>query len=61
MLIVRGGKIVRNPNNNVVPESAAEMPVDNHQDPGAASRPQRQCTTRSLSYKFVDQNSDDEE
>ncbi len=25
------------------------------------TRPQRQCTTRSLAYKFVEQNSEDED
>lgn len=38
--------------------NVSEMP-----DPAGINlaRPQRQCTTRSLAYKFVDQNSDDED
>lgn len=65
VLIVRGGKIVRNTNTsgnaaegNVSPQRAIDTP---NSSVANTNRPQRQCTTRSLSYKFVEQNSEDED
>lgn len=61
MLIVRGGKIVRSA--NAVEENVPSQRAIDPPDPSVANtnRPQRQCTARSLSYKFVEQNSEDED
>lgn len=63
VLIVRGGKLVRSANANAAEENVPPQRAIDPSDLSVANtnRPQRQCTTRSLSYKFVEQNSEDED
>lgn len=61
VLIVRSGKIVRNQQDGSGAPPARDLDPNDPSAASNASRPQRQCTTRSLAYRFVEQNSEDEE